>query len=50
MFLIQPLAAQVSALQLFVDLTPEGQTLKPLPGTYKGAITIRKAIILDGGG
>ncbi len=44
------LVAGVSSLQLFVDLTPAGQVLKPLPGTYTGSITIRKAIILDGGG
>ncbi len=40
--------AGVSALQLFVDLTPEGHTLRPIPGVYKGSIVIRKAIILDG--
>ncbi len=49
-FCAQFLLAGTSALQLFVDLTPEGQTLRPIPGTYKGSLVIRKAIILDGAG
>ncbi|PIE02471.1 MAG: copper ABC transporter substrate-binding protein [Acidobacteria bacterium] len=42
-----PLKA-TSPLQLFIDLTPEGGTLKPIPGTYSGPIVIKKSIILDG--
>jgi len=42
--------AQISPLQLFVDLTPAGQVLRPLPGVYRGSITITKPIILDGNG
>jgi len=49
-FGVHSVLAGVSPLQLFVDLTPEGQTLRPIPGTYKGSISIRKAIILDGAG
>ena len=49
LFILNSALAGVSSLQLFVDLTPAGQVLKPLPGTYKGSLTINKAIILDGG-
>jgi len=49
LFLFQPLFG-LNNLQLFIDLTPEGQTLYPIPGTYKGPITINKRIILDGKG
>jgi nitrous oxidase accessory protein len=49
-FLIPSALADVSPLQLFVDLTPEGQVLKPIPGTYTGSLVIRRAIIFDGGG
>lgn len=37
------------SLQLFVELTPEGGTLKPPPGIYSGPLEINKAITLDGG-
>ena len=37
-------------LQLFVDLTPMGKTLRPPPGVYAGPVVITKPIILDGGG
>lgn len=36
-------------LQLFVDLTPPGGTLKPPPGTYAGPLVIKKPITLEGG-
>lgn len=42
--------ADTSPLQLFVDLTPDGQVLRPVPGVYKGSITINRPIILDGNG
>ncbi|MCP4546927.1 MAG: nitrous oxide reductase family maturation protein NosD [bacterium] len=38
----------IPPLQLFVDLTPAGETLRPLPGVYAGPIVINKPIILDG--
>ncbi|MCW9024026.1 MAG: nitrous oxide reductase family maturation protein NosD [Gammaproteobacteria bacterium] len=37
-------------LQLFVELTPTGTTLRPPPGTYAGPVIINRAITLDGGG
>ena len=44
------LAQALPPLQLYVELTPPGGTLKPAPGTYSGPVVIRKPIILDGGG
>lgn len=40
----------LAPLQLFVDLTPAGKTLRPPPGVYAGPVTIDKPIVLDGGG
>ncbi len=39
-----------TALQLLVDLTPNGHTLRPAPGEYTGPIVINKPIVFDGGG
>ena len=36
------------SLQLFVDLTRPGGTLRPPPGTYAGPLVITKPITLDG--
>jgi nitrous oxidase accessory protein len=44
------LAAAAMPLELLVALTPEGGTLRPPPGTYRGPLEIRKRIVLDGGG
>lgn len=44
------IAQATSPLQLFIDFTPGGQTLRPIPGVYEGPVVIRKAIIFDGGG
>ncbi|MCP3871243.1 MAG: nitrous oxide reductase family maturation protein NosD [Gammaproteobacteria bacterium] len=38
------------SLQLFIDLTAPGGTLRPLSGTYAGPIVINKPITLDGQG
>jgi nitrous oxidase accessory protein len=40
----------MSSLQLFVELTPSGGTLRPPPGSYAGELVINKPITLDGGG
>ncbi len=37
-------------LQLFVDLTPAGKTLRPPPGVYGGPVVITKPIVIDGAG
>ena len=37
-------------LQLFIELTPAGQTLRPVPGTYAGPVVITKPIVIDGMG
>ncbi len=37
-------------LQLFIDLTPAGGTLRLPPGTYAGQAVIKRPITLDGGG
>ncbi len=42
--------AVLPPLQLFVDLTPAGSTLRPPPGTYGGPVIIKQAITLDGQG
>ncbi len=42
--------ASLPPLQLFVDLTPAGQTLRPPPGVYSGPVVITKPIVLEGGG
>lgn len=46
------LASVASAvpLQLLIELTPDGGTLRPPPGVYHGPLNIRRAIVLDGGG
>ncbi|QYZ66232.1 MAG: copper ABC transporter substrate-binding protein [Gammaproteobacteria bacterium (ex Lamellibrachia satsuma)] len=38
------------SLQLFIDLTPLGTTLRPPAGTYSGPIVISRQITLDGQG
>lgn len=43
-------ASALPSLQLFVELTPEGGTLRPPPGTYAGPVVLKRAITLDGGG
>jgi len=42
--------AATTPLQLFIDLTPVGGTLRPLPGVYAGPVVIDKPMTLDGGG
>ena len=37
-------------LQLYVELTPEGGTLRPEPGHYSGPVTITRPITIDGQG
>ena len=37
-------------LQLYVELTPAGGTLRPEPGTYSGPVVIRKPITIEGEG
>ncbi|WP_457671448.1 right-handed parallel beta-helix repeat-containing protein, partial [Thiolapillus sp.] len=49
LFLFQP-ALALPPLQLYVEITPEGGTLKPPPGEYSGPVVIRKRITLDGEG
>ncbi len=49
LFLFQP-ALALPPLQLYVEITPEGGTLKPPPGEYSGPVVIRKRITIEGGG
>ncbi len=49
LLLLQP-ALALPPLQLYLEITPEGGTLKPPPGEYSGPVVIRKRITLDGGG
>ncbi len=49
LFLFQP-ALALPPLQLYVEITPEGGTLKPPPGEYSGPVVIKKRITLDGEG
>ena len=37
-------------LQLYIELTPAGGTLKPPPGKYSGPVIIKKNITIDGAG
>ncbi|MCB1867426.1 MAG: nitrous oxide reductase family maturation protein NosD [Gammaproteobacteria bacterium] len=37
-------------MQLFVELTPTGGTLRPPPGRYSGPVVIERRITLEGGG
>ncbi|MCU7853138.1 MAG: nitrous oxide reductase family maturation protein NosD [Candidatus Thiodiazotropha sp. (ex Monitilora ramsayi)] len=48
--LITASAEALPPLQLFVDLTPLGKTLRVIPGTYSGPVVINKPIIIEGGG
>ncbi len=48
--LLAATATAVPPLQLFIDLTAPGQTLRLMPGTYAGPAVIDKAIIIDGEG
>jgi len=43
-------AYSLSPLQILIDVTPPGGTLKPLPGTYAGPLVIKQPITLDGQG
>ncbi|MEW8509174.1 MAG: nitrous oxide reductase family maturation protein NosD [Candidatus Thiodiazotropha sp.] len=43
-------ARALPPLQLFIDLTPLGKTLRLLPGTYSGPVVINKPIVIEGGG
>jgi nitrous oxidase accessory protein len=43
-------AADYPPLQPFIDATPEGETLVPAPGIYRGPVLITRPIILDGQG
>lgn len=43
-------ASALAPLQLFIDLTPPGGTLKPPPGVYAGPVVISRPLTLDGGG
>ncbi len=43
-------APAYTPLQLLVDLTPAGQTLRPPPGVYEGPLVIAKPITLEGDG
>ena len=45
-----PPAYSLPPLQVLIDVTPPGGTLKPLPGTYAGPLTIKRPITLDGQG
>lgn len=45
-----PPAFCLPPLQVLIDVTPPGGTLKPLPGTYAGPLTIKQPITLDGQG
>ncbi|WP_456378161.1 nitrous oxide reductase family maturation protein NosD [Thiolapillus sp.] len=49
LLLFQP-AIALPPLQLYVEITPEGGTLKPPPGEYSGPVVIKKRIVLDGEG
>ncbi|MCU7812898.1 MAG: right-handed parallel beta-helix repeat-containing protein [Candidatus Thiodiazotropha sp. (ex Notomyrtea botanica)] len=48
--LITASAEALPPLQLFVDLTPLGKTLRVIPGTYSGPVVINKPIIIEGSG
>ncbi len=43
-------APALPPLQLYVELTPAGGTLRPEPGTYSGPVVIRKPITIEGEG
>jgi nitrous oxidase accessory protein len=43
-------ATGVPPLQLLVDATPDGGTLRPPPGTYAGPVVISRPMTVDGGG
>lgn len=43
-------AVSLPSLQVLIDVTPPGGTLKPLPGTYGGPLFIKHPITLDGQG
>ncbi len=47
LFLASPVLA--FSLQHQINMTPEGETLKPKPGLYAGPITIDRNIVFDGG-
>ncbi len=50
MLLLGDVAYSFPPLQLYVELTPAGGTLKPPPGKYSGPVIIKKPITIDGGG
>jgi len=43
-------AGAASSLQVYIDMTPAGETLDLRPGTYVGPVVINKAIIINGHG
>ncbi len=45
-----PAAHAFPPLQLYVELTPTGGTLKPPPGTYSGPVVIQRKMVIDGQG
>ncbi|MCP4372361.1 MAG: nitrous oxide reductase family maturation protein NosD, partial [Deltaproteobacteria bacterium] len=44
------IAGPVASLQVLIDQTPEGETVRLKPGIYAGPVIIEKAVILDGKG
>jgi len=47
---LAPVGAGVPSLQALIDATPPGGTLRLPPGTYQGPATVRRPMVLDGGG
>ncbi len=50
LYVPQVMAAPPASLQLLIEQTPEGETVRLEPGIYSGPVTIEKAVILDGKG
>jgi nitrous oxidase accessory protein len=48
--LLSNAAYSLPPLQLYVELTPAGGTLKPPAGRYAGPVIIKRPITIDGGG
>jgi len=46
----QAIAGPVASLQVLIEQTPEGETVKLEPGIYAGPVIIEKAVVLDGKG
>jgi nitrous oxidase accessory protein len=43
-------AQALPSLQVYVQLTPEGQTLKAPPGVYAGPLRVNRSIVIEGNG